>query len=260
VRERGVQSRRPRPDSVEPYGRPGPTRGGRNFWQPLAIAALIAATAGWTTVAVLALREPATAAVVTPSDSADPNATQDPSVPPAADTHDVPDLEALLPTAVNGTALQLQSWNGGGILTDDAWSTSMTAFLKGAGKTAADLQVAQAYDPNQALDGSFGVYRVVGLATTSVHDALLAAWKGDYPDMKVSQLTLDGKAVTKADFGQDTPSSYLYQHGDVVYDIETTDEKVASAALAAIPTPGAAASPRTSAAPASPAASASPKK
>jgi hypothetical protein len=245
---------------VKPYGRPGPTRGSSNFWQPLAIVALIAATAGWTTVAVLALRNPAAAAVVAPSDSIDPNASQDPSVPPVADTHDVPDLEALLPTTVNGTALQLQSWNGGGILTDDAWSTSITAFLTSAGKTSADLQVAQAYDPNQALDGSFGAYRVVGLATAPVHDALLAAWKGDSPDMKVSQVTLDGKAITKVDFGQDTPSSYLYQRGDVVYDIETTDEKVASAALAALPTPGASASPHASAAPASPAASASPKK
>ena len=57
MRERGVQSRRVRPGSVGPASRngpPAPTRG--NIWQAIAIVALIAATAGWTTVAVLALR------------------------------------------------------------------------------------------------------------------------------------------------------------------------------------------------------------
>ena len=58
MRERGVQSRRVRPGSVGPASRngpPAPTRG--NIWQAIAIVALIAATAGWTTVAVLALRD-----------------------------------------------------------------------------------------------------------------------------------------------------------------------------------------------------------
>ena len=80
MRERGVQSRRVRPGQVEPHRRPGPPPqrpgGNGNFWQVLAIIALVAATAGWTTVAVLALRPaPAAEAEVPIEESFDPEAT-----------------------------------------------------------------------------------------------------------------------------------------------------------------------------------------
>ena len=54
--------------------------------------------------------------------------------------------------------------------------------------------------------------------------------------MKVSQVTLGGKDVTKGDFGADSTTSYLWIHGDAVYDIETSDEAIATAALAGLPT------------------------
>ncbi len=57
--------------------------------------------------------------------------------------------------------------------------------------------------------------------------------------MTVSQVTLGGKDVTKGDFGDDAVASYLYVDGDVVYDIETSDEAIATAALAALPDAGA---------------------
>jgi hypothetical protein len=249
VRERGVQSRRVRPGQVEPVRRPGPPpqRSGGNFWQVLAILALVAATAGWTTVAVLALRPGASPEALAPVDSFDPNASVDPEVPPVADTHDAVAMESLLPTTLSGSALQVQSWNGDGLLTDDPWSTSMTAFLTASCKVPADLHVAQSYDPNEALDASIGVYRVDGVDPTALRGALIEAWKGDYPDMKVSQVTLSGKDVTKGDFGQDTITSYLWIHDDVVYDVETSDETIATAALAELPTPGAASSPVASA-------------
>ena len=162
MRERGTQSRRVRDISVEPVRRPGPPpRGGTNFWQGLAIVALIAATAGWTTVAVLALRGPAGAAAVA---SEDPNATDDASTPPDVPTHDVPDLEAFLPAQVNGTALDAQSVTGDdGLIGGDEWSTAMTTFLTAKSKTAKDLQYAFASDPAQAIDISVGVYRVAGV-------------------------------------------------------------------------------------------------
>ena len=216
---------------------PGP-RG--NVWQIIAIVAIIAATAGWTTAVLFAFR-PDQVAVA----SAQPSipietepAADDETVPPVADTHDAPELEALLPTALDGTALQVQSWTGDTILTDDAWSTSVTGFLTASGKTQQDLRVAQAFDPTQALDGSVGVYRLDGVAATAVRDALIAAWKVDFPDMVVSTVKLDGKDVTKADFGEDTIDSYLFVRDDVVFDIETTDEAIAAAAVAGLPKPG----------------------
>ena len=229
--------------------RPGPAPRNVNGWQALAIAALIAATAGWTTVAVLALRSPSVAVVASPTETIDPDATEDPSSAPLADTHDAPELEALLPTELSGTPLQRQSWDGGGILTDDAWSTSLTTFLTGAGKKSTDLRAAQADDPEQVLEVSVGAYRVPGLKAEAVRDALIAAWKGDNPAMKLTELTLGGKKVTRGDFGEDVPSTYLYLRDDVVFDIWTSDEKVALEAIASLPVPGASASSRPSVAP-----------
>ena len=106
MRERGTQSRRVRPGPVEPQRRPGPppqrSGGNSNFWQVLAIVALVAATAGWTTVAVLALRPGPSAVAEAPvEESFDPEATDDTEVPPVADTHDAPELEALLPATLD---------------------------------------------------------------------------------------------------------------------------------------------------------------
>ncbi len=254
MRERGVQTRRVRPGG-EPQQRPDPPpRAGTNVWQVIAIIALLAATAGWTTVAVIAVRPTTSAAVDTPVASDDPNAV-DPSEAPVADSHDAPNLEALLPTDLSGTPLQLQSWTGDVYLTDDSWSTSITSFLTGAGKTPPDFHVAQAYDPTQALDGTVLVYTVTGVEPAKIRDALLAAWKGDFPDLKVSTLTLGGKEVTKGDFGSDAAATFLYLKGNAVYDIETSDAAIATAAIDAIDHPGASHAPASSAAPA---ASASP--
>jgi len=249
VRERGVQSRRARSGGIEPgrqYAPPGPAHG--NAWQVIAIVAIVAATAGWTIVGVLTLGG-SSVAQASPTESFDPNATDEATEPPVADTHDALELEAFLPLELNGAALQVQSWTGDSVLTDDSFSTSLTGSLTKAGKTPEDLRFAQAYDPTQALDGSVGVYRVDGVAATAVRDALIAAWKIDYPEMVVSTVTLDGKEVTKCDFGEETIASYFYVRDDLVFDIETTDQAIATAALAALPGPGATPSGLPSAAP-----------
>ncbi len=258
VRERGVQSRRVNPGPVQPARRLGPPpSSGRNFWQVLAILALIAATAGWTTVGVIALRAPSTAVVASPTDSIDPNASVA-SDPPVADTHDAPQLEAVLPTTINGTTLASQSWTAAeeGILNGDEWSTSMTTFLTTAGKTPADLLIAQAIDPDQGIDVSIAAYQIAGTQPSALRDALVAAWKSQYAQMAFSEVTLAGKTVTKG-VGTDLPSSYLYLDANVVYDIETTDESLALAALGQIP-PGAPGAPGSGAPAASPATSGAP--
>ena len=121
VRERGVQSRRVR-ESQESARRPAPTSSGANTWQIIAIIALLAATAGWTTVARHRAPRtgPAPAAVADPTDNADPadleeeEASEEPVVIP----HDAPELEAVLPTAVNGVTLATKSAAGEDLITD----------------------------------------------------------------------------------------------------------------------------------------------
>lgn len=242
MRERGPRTRRVQPGRTEAAQHGTPTSSGRaNGWQIIAIIALIVATAGWTTAILLATRDTGTPiAAASPTESIEPEPSDDSTLPPVADTHDAPDLESRLPTELQGTTLQVQSWTGVGILSDDNFSTSVTAFLACVGKTPDDLRVAQAYDPDQAIDGSIGIYEVDGVAPEDVRDALLAAWKVDSPDMTVSTVKLGGHDVTRADFGEDTIDSWLIVRDGVVYDIETNDEQVAAAAIAALPAPGAA--------------------
>jgi hypothetical protein len=73
--------------------------------------------------------------------------------------------------------------------------------------------------------------------------------------MTVTQVTLAGKEVTKGGFGADTASSYLYIRDDLVFDIESTDEAIATAAVAALPLPGASGAPASAAPSTAPAAS-----
>jgi hypothetical protein len=252
VRERGVQSRRVKAGPVEPVRRSKPPkRGGVNFWQALAIVALIAATAGWTTVGVLALRPSSAAA---PADTTDPNAAAGASDSPAPPSHDVPDLEAYLPTSVNGATLDVQSVTGDdGLIGGDEWSTAMQTFLTAQSKQTSDLGYAFGSDPTENVDISIGVYRVNGVQGPALHDALVEGWKGLAPTVKISEITLGDKKVTKGDDGTDYPFSYLYVRDNLVYEIYTSDESIATAALAALPVPGApgASTPAASSAPSS---------
>src|SRR5205814_1085405 len=94
------------------------------------------------------------------------------------------------------------------ILGDDSWSTSLTGFLTKSGKTVADLQASQAYDSAGSLDLSTGAFRVDGVSAADLRDAMIAAWKGDYPDLKTASTTIGGFKVTTGDFGDGGINSY----------------------------------------------------
>jgi hypothetical protein len=238
VRERGVQARRARPADHEPSPRPPSPANPVRFWQALAVVALIAAVAGWTTVAVMALRPaPAGEALASATDAPFPSA--DASLEPPIESHQVAELEALLPSELNGTSLTRESWTGDTLLADDPWGSAMTAFLTGAGKAKADLQVSQAYDTAGNLDLSAGAFRVPGIDPGTLRDAMIAAWKkGDYPDLKIAQAAVGGFEVTTGDFGDGAVSGYWYVRDGVVFDIETGDPTIAQAALGALPKAG----------------------
>ena len=275
VTERPAPTRRVRPVAPERARRPAPppppSSGGSHFWQALAIIALIVATAGWTATGMLLLRGDNTGTGDIPTDSADVGVgPEDSSSPePVPIVHDVPDLEARLPTTVNAVTLGTMSWTGDHFFDENPWSTSMQAFLAGKGLTDPDLQIAQAVDPGMgtdpnALDLFVYTYRAKGISPTDLRDAIIAGWKADTPELVTSQVTIDGKPVIKGDFGTNYEASYWYVTEDLVYDIQTTDESLVAKAIEAIPKAGASSAPAPSgsgAAPShspSPAASASP--
>jgi hypothetical protein len=241
---------------------------GTGSWISIGVITLALPTAGRTTVPVIAPKGGGSGtAAVAASESEDPDATIDDtetdfSEEPIAESHDAPDLEALLPTEVAGTALTLQSWTGDTLLSDGGtWSEALTTYLTSIGKAPADLQAAQALDPTETIDHSVGVFRVPGVPTADLRDALVNAWKNDYPELAISTVTLDGIEVTKGDFGEDAIDSYWYEKDGLLFDVETSDEAIATTILAGIRDgsfPTSSAVPSGAAAPSEPVASPSP--
>ena len=233
MRQRGVQSRRARlrEEAVEPV-----RAGSAGFWPALAIVALIVATAGWTTVAVMLANRPATPAPAGPAATSSPTGlAAAPSAAPVPASHDAPALEALLPSTWQETPLTKQSWTGATILGEDTWSASMTAFLASNKKTPADLQIAQAYDQSGAYDLLVGIFEVNGIAAASLRTAMVDAWKTDYPDLTTSSVLIGGKTVTKGVAPEESITSYWYEHDGAVYDVETSDASLVAPVLAALP-------------------------
>ena len=111
-----------------------------------------------------------------------------------------------------------------GTVTDDA----------SVGHDRIDLTAAQALDPNDTIDHSVGVFRVTDVPVTDLRDALVAAWKAEFPELVTSTITLDGIEVQKSDFGPDAINSYWYAHDGLLFDVETSDEAVATTLLQAI--------------------------
>lgn len=234
MRQRGVQARRARAREEEWEA---PSRSGSaGFWPALAIVALIVATAGWTTVAVmLANRPTAPAPTGLAASPAPTDLAVTPSTPPVAASHDAPALEALLPDAWKESPLTKQSWTGATILGEDTWSTAMSAFLAKNKKSPADLQIAQAYDQSGTYDLLVGIFEANGIAPASLRGAMVDAWKTDYPDLTTSSVSIGGETVTKGVAAEESITSYWYEHAGAVYDIETSDASLVGPVIASLP-------------------------
>lgn len=230
-------SNRPHPKSA-----PDDSRHVDRFWTVTAIVAIIAATAGWTTVAVTTFFDghaPSDATSIATDAPAD--ATTEPEA--EAESHQATDLEALLPAEFEGTVLTAQSWTGDTLLADDDWSAAITSFLESEEKAAADFTVAQAWDATAALELVVGAFRVDGVNPTSVMEAMKAAWLANDDTFVTSEITLAGLPITKGTYDDEEVAYYWYATSGVVYDIETADEAVAAAVVERIkeaaPLPGA---------------------
>jgi hypothetical protein len=247
MRQRGAQSRRERPGGdLGTFGAPlgSGGGGGDRFWPTVAMIAIVIATAGWTTVAVLvmsggnptAANGPSTqVADASPSDDLGLGIEPDSSDSPEPESHVSPALEALLPKTAGATALTTQSWTGATLLSDDGWSDAFTKFLQGAGKTPADLLIAQGYDQTGNIDLTVAAFKISGVSAADVRKTLVNAWKADYPELATTSETVGGKKVTKGVFQDTGIDSYWYEHEDLVYDVETADSDLAATVLAALP-------------------------
>jgi hypothetical protein len=249
MRQRGIQSRRDRPGlDGGTFGAPLGSGGGRDrLWPTVAMIAIVIATAGWTTVAVLALSGRASdaspspalgggaAAAASASASDDTGIEPDASDSPIPESHISPALEALLPKTWDGNPLASQSVSGDTLLSDDDWSNVFSTFLASIGKTPPDLIFAQAYDPTGTIDLIVGAYQVSGASAADVGKTLVNAWKASYPGLTTKSETIGGKKVDHAVIPDAGVDGYWYQHADVVYEIETSDATTAGKVLASLP-------------------------
>ncbi|HEX5829124.1 MAG TPA: hypothetical protein VFY23_16480 [Candidatus Limnocylindrales bacterium] len=154
-----------------------------------------------------------------------------PSDPPAA-----PELEALLPAQVDGTALAVDSVLGPELFGEDPSSRAIIAALRAQGKTAADISFAQAYDETQALDLSMFAVAVDALGVDKTKEIVLDAWlSATGAGIEREEVTLGGREVTRIDYGDDGAKDYLVTSGDAVIVVSSGDEAVATAAIDALP-------------------------
>jgi hypothetical protein len=150
--------------------------------------------------------------------------------PPAA-----PELEAHLPTDIAGTALTVQSGSAADGLGADPNSRALAAAMRGIGVNLADLQIAQASDPNAqvdpttALDLDIFAFRVKGGDVAKLSGAVIDSWlSAGAPGVKQTQVKLAGKTFTKIDYGDGGRLDYVFAGIDYVMVVETSDADIAT--------------------------------
>jgi hypothetical protein len=177
-----------------------------------------------------AVASPAALASVEPS--AIPSVGPSPS--PAPVSHVAPDLEALLPKAVEGAAMTSQSVSGTAALGTDATSTSLIASLAKLGKTPADLEIAESHDATGTLQVRLFAFRVKGVKGTDLATAVVTSWMANTTQTPMrSSVTIAGHKLTKVGYPQG-PADYVYGNASVAFDVETTDETLLAKVLALI--------------------------
>jgi len=227
----------------------------------LAIALLVGACGSSATPIPVTTQPPASS----PASSAAPTAPTGPSASPTQivpqpsgggwnvtagtpppTSHENPALEAKLPDAVRAVQLTKSSFSGSSMPAEETERTKPTFdLLKRLGKQPADLAFAVAADPrlNDAAQAANALplfliaYQVQGTSAEDLMAALLAVAetyatsgveKGTASVGGQTITTYVDKAVPQAG------TNYMVPRGDVLYVIQTTDEKMAEEALGSL--------------------------
>ena len=174
---------------------------------------------------------------------AEPTATDEGAVPSdesasvepePTEAHVFPDLEAVLPKTVDGTTLATQSTPATDVLPDDP-ADPMVQWLTAAGKKPDDLEIAGAYDPSTTVDVKFTVFRLKGMAADTLRQGLLASWLGaDASGITTTNKTIGGKAVLAIDYGDQGALDYVFEQGDVVIILSSSDPALVERALSGL--------------------------
>lgn len=152
-----------------------------------------------------------------------------------AESHNSPELEAILPTKISGTTLATQSTTGTAAFGDDPSSQALLQALSKYGKTGDDLEIAEAYDATAAVDVDVIAFRVKGVTAAQLRQAVVQSWlAADASGVTTSQATVGGKKVTVIDYGDGGSKDYLYEQAETVVVVTTSDPAIATEALSAL--------------------------
>jgi len=205
----------------------------------LATALLLAACGGSASPAPSA----AASAASVPAASDQPSATDQASAhqPSATDNGSAPnvslspgsapELEAMLPSTVNGVAFARTSFGGAAMPAGmPIGSGDLATFLQQNGKTLADVNIAMATPTDTAKAATFVMaFQIKGVDGTKLADALGATTGND-----LTNATVGGKQVLQA--GISGMGVVLYVKGDVVFYILALGEtSLTDGIVAALP-------------------------
>jgi hypothetical protein len=166
---------------------------------------------------------------------------------PPPPSHADPALEAKLPDAIRAVQLTKSSFSGSSMPAEETEKTKPTFdLLKRLGRQPADLAFAVAADPrlNDAAQAANALplfliaYRVQGTSAEDLMAALLAvAEKYATSGVEKGTASVGGQAITTY-VDKAVPqagTNYMVPRGDVLYVIQTADEKLAAEALGSLP-------------------------
>lgn len=206
----------------------------RTLAASLALALLTAACGGGATATTApGSAAPATTAPATPEPATpEPTPTEVGSAPEVSFLPGTaPELEAMLPSNVNGVAFAKTSF-GGGILpaTVPVGEDELGQFLQDNGKSLADVSLAIATPTDSSKAGTFVMaFQVKGVDGTKLAEALAGTSSSD-----LQQATVGGKQVLQA--GAAGMGFALYVKGDVVfYILSFGDASLTEGIVAALP-------------------------
>jgi hypothetical protein len=161
-------------------------------------------------------------------DSLDPNASDAPGSPAAAD------LEARIPTTVGDVTLVPSSYTGS-VFSEDPSGRVIIAALRAAGHGPDDLRVAEAYDDSGGSDLQVQVVTVDGMPVAKAKDLVLDTWlAATGPGVTRDKTTLAGKQWERIDYGDEGSKQYVRTDGGDVIVITTSDPAQAEKTAAGI--------------------------
>ncbi|HYM84168.1 MAG TPA: hypothetical protein VEY67_08460 [Candidatus Dormibacteraeota bacterium] len=165
-----------------------------------------------------------------PSGSPGPTPSPSPSPSPAA-----PELVAMMPTSIDGTTLSVQSTKDASQLGTGSGVRALSAAIKALGGKPADLEIAEAGDPNGTLKLQILAFRAPGIDPKKLEPAVTGSLLAEgVPGVTHSNVTIGGKPALKVSYGDAGDDEYVIVHADALFVIETADASLAAKAAAAI--------------------------